>query len=324
MNRRYLGFIISVFLQRLSLPGLLFGSLLLANLLLGDGALAQVGSKSDSRAIVLGLISEVNQSALEAQFRDFVRYVARRLAMGPESEAKVIIAPTAFELVKHLEQRRVDFYMESAYPTYTINYVHNAGKTLLRRWKGGIAEYQSLIITKRDSGVKGLADLRGKTMIFEDPGSTSAYLMPKLFLARNGFKLAEKRGFDANASPADITYTFANSRRKLLESVLNKQVAAGAISDDDYARLDGASKSDIAVLAQTERLPRHLVSVRADLSQQTVARLHDILIAMHDDPEGQKILKKTDQTTKFDRLPGGEEALRKRLLDSFFSPERAK
>jgi phosphonate transport system substrate-binding protein len=324
MNCRRFGFIQSVFLQRLTLPRLLFGTLLSANLLLCDAATAQTASKNESRAIVLGLISEINQTAIEEQFREFVRYIARRLAMLPESDAKVIIAPTAFELVKHLEQRRVDFYMESAYPTYTINYVHNAGKTLLRRWKGGIAEYQSLIITKRDSGVKRLADLRGKTMIFEDPGSTSGYLMPKLFLARNGFKLAEKRGFDANASPADITYSFAYSRRKLLDSVLNKQVAAGAISDDDHARLDSASKSDIVVLAQTEKLPRHLVSVRADLSQQTVARLHDILIAMHDDPEGQKILKKTDQTTKFDRLPGGEEALRKRLLDSFFSPERSK
>ena len=324
MNCRCFGFILSAFLQQLSLPRLLCGMLLFANLLLCDAAAAQTASKNDPRAIVLGLISEVNQAAIEENFRDFVRYVTRRLAMGPESEAKVIIAPTAFELVKHLEQRRVDFYMESAYPTYTINYVHNAGKTLLRRWKGGVAEYQSLIITKRDSSVKRLADLKGKTMIFEDPGSTSGYLMPKLFLARNGFKLAEKRGFDANASPADITYTFANSRRKLLESVLNKQVAAGAMSDDDFAKLDNASKSDIVVLAQTERLPRHLVSVRADLSQHTVARLHDILIAMHDDPEGQKILKKTDQTTKFDRLPGGEEALRKRLLDSFFSPERSK
>lgn len=324
MNCRRFGFIMSVFLRRVSLPLLVCSALMFSNILPCGTATAQTGNKSDSRAITLGLISEINQSAIEEHFRDFVRYVARRLAMGPEGDAKVIIAPTAFELVKQLEQRSVDFYMESAYPTYTLNYVHNAGKTLLRRWKGGMAEYQSLIITKRDSGVKRLADLRGKTMIFEDPGSTSGYLLPKLFLARNGFKLAEKRGFDANASPADITYTFAYSRRKLLEAVLTKQVAAGAISDDDYAGLDSASKSDIAVLAQTEKLPRHLVSVRADLSQQIVARLHDILIAMHDDPEGQRILKKTDQTTKFDQLPGGEEALRKRLLDSFFSPDRAK
>lgn len=324
MNCHRFALIITIFLRRASLPLLVCGTLLFSHVLLCGAATAQTGSKSDSRAITLGLISEINQSAIEEHFRDFVRYVARRLAMGPESDAKVIVAPTPFELVKQLEQRRVDFYMESAYPTYTLNYVHNAGKTLLRRWKGGMAEYQSLIITKRDSAVKRLADLKGKTMIFEDPGSTSGYLLAKLFLARNGFKLVEKRGFDANASPADITYTFAYSRRKLLESVLNKQAAAGAISDDDYAGLDSASKSDIAVLAQTEKLPRHLVSVRADLSQQVVARLHDILIAMHDDSEGQKILKKTDRTTKFDRLPGGEEALRKRLLDSFFSPDRAK
>jgi hypothetical protein len=43
---------------------------------------------------------------------------------------------------------------------------------------------------------------------------------------------------------------------------------------------------------------------------------------MHDDPEGQRILNKTDHTTKFDALPGGEAALRKRLLDSFFTPVR--
>jgi hypothetical protein len=43
---------------------------------------------------------------------------------------------------------------------------------------------------------------------------------------------------------------------------------------------------------------------------------------MHEDDEGRRILNKTDQTTKFDRLPGGEAGLRKRLLDSFFSADR--
>ncbi|HYA27506.1 MAG TPA: hypothetical protein VEI95_01720 [Acidobacteriota bacterium] len=42
---------------------------------------------------------------------------------------------------------------------------------------------------------------------------------------------------------------------------------------------------------------------------------------MSDDEEGRRILSRTDQTTKFDRLPGGEAALRKRLVDSFYSLE---
>lgn len=285
-------------------------------------AFGQSSKNGEVKLLQLGLVSEINKSAIEEQFRDFVRYVSRRIAPGAEAGAKVVIAPTPFELTRLLEQRRVDYYMESVYPTYTINYVHGAGKTLLRRWKGGQAEYQSLIFTKRDGGIKQLADLRGKTMIFEDPGSSSGYLMPKLFLSRNGYKLVEKKGYDPNTAGTEIQYSFAYLRSKLIEAVLTEQAAAGAISDDDYNGLDEKRKSALAILAHTERLPRHLLSVRRDLAPQLVGQLNDVLVAMHDDAEGQRILKKTDQTTKFDVLPGGEAALRKRLLDSFFSPDR--
>jgi len=297
-------------------------TLFLAVAALPQDAAAQTAKSAEAKSITLGLISEINKSAIEEHFREFTRYVARRMSPGSENEAKVVIAPTPFEMAKLLEQRRVDFYMESPYPTYRINYVHGAGKTLLRRWKGGQAEYQSLIITKRDGGIKQLSDLRGKTIVFEDPGSTSGYLLPKLFLSRDGFKLVEKRGFDPYASPNEVTYFFAYSRRKLMESVLTKQAAAAAISDDDYASLDEKRKAEITVLSQTEKLPRHLVSVRSDLAPLMAGKLEEVLLSMHEDEDGRRILNKVDQTTKFDRLPGGEEGLRKRLLDSFFTPER--
>jgi phosphate/phosphite/phosphonate ABC transporter binding protein len=289
---------------------------------LAQDAGAQMAKGAEAKSIKLGLISEINKSAIEEHFREFTRYVARRMSPGTEDQAKVVIAPTIFEMAKLLEQRRVDFYMESPYPTYRINYVHGAGKTILRRWKGGRAEYQSLIITKRDGGIKQLSDLRGKTIIFEDPGSTSGYLLPKLFLSRNGFKLMEKRGFDPYASPNEITYFFAYSRSKLMESVLTLQAAAGTISDDDYASLDDKGKAAITVLSQTEMLPHHLVSVRSDLAPLVAGKLEEVLLSMHVDEEGRRVLNKIDQTTKFDRLPGGEEALRKRLLGSFSTPDR--
>jgi phosphonate transport system substrate-binding protein len=285
-------------------------------------AAAQRAKNVGTKTLTLGLISEINQSAIEDHFRDFVRYVARRLSPGSEVEGKVVIAPTVFELAKLLEQERVDFYLESVYPTYTINYVHGVGKALLRRWKGGVSEYQSLIFTKRDSGIRRLEDLRGKTIVFEDTGSTSGYILPKLFLQRNGFKLVEKRDYDPYALPSEITYRFAYSQARLLEMVLTEQAGAGAFSDDDYGGLSKEKKAEITVLAQTERLPRHLVSVRSNLPPQTTTRLEEILLAMHEDPEGQRILKRTDQTTKFDPVPGGEEGLRKRLLATFYSPDK--
>lgn len=283
---------------------------------------AQITNKVEVKTITLGLVSAVNRPAVEQHFREFIDYVARKLSSGSNVDGKIIVAATPFELVKLLEQRRIDFYMESVYPTYTINYVHDVGKTLLRRWKGGLAEYQSLIFTQRDGGVRRLEDLRGKTIVFEDPGSTSGYLMAKFFLQRRGFKLAEKREFDANAPAADILYFFAGSQTRLFDAVLEKRAAAGVFSDDDYAHLSDAEKAGVEVLAQTERFPRHLVSIRSDLAPGIARRLEEILLTMHENDEGRQILSRTDQTAKFDRLPGGEAALRRRLLDSFYSPDR--
>lgn len=296
--------------------------LLLALAALSQNVSPQTPKSAEAKSITLGLISDTNASAVQEHFREFVRYVARRFSAGSENEAKVVIAPTIFDMAKLLEQQRVDFYMDSLYATYLINYVHGVGRTLLRRWKGGQAEYQSLIITKREGGIKQLSDLRGKSIVFEDPGSTSGYLLPKIFLSRRGFKLVQRRDYDPFASPNEITYFFVYSQRRLIESVLAQQAAAGAISDDDYAGLDKKEKAEITVLDQTEKLSRHLVSVRSDLPPLWINRLEKVLLSMHDDEDGRGVLYKIDQTTKFDRIPGGEEGLRKQLLDTFLVPDR--
>ena len=212
--------------------------------------------------------------------------------------------------------------MESPYPTYVVNQVHGAGKLLLRRWKGGKAEYRSLIATNKASGTSRLQDLRGKIIAFEDPESTSGYFLPKFFLQRNGFKLSQVSAPTVTVPPTEVGYIFAKTQASLVDLLLSQQVAAGALSDDDYATLDEKTKADLNIVAQTELLPRHLVSVRKDWAPELVERLGRVLQSMHEDDDGQKILRNVDNTTKFDPLPGGEEAMRRRLLETFHSPEK--
>ena len=82
------------------------------------------------------------------------------------------------------------------------------------------------------------------------------------------------------------------------------------------------SLCEITILAETERLPRNLVSVRKDFAPALTDRLEKILLSMNEDYQGRKILKKTDDTTKFDLLPEGEAGLRRRLAEIFQSPKK--
>jgi phosphonate transport system substrate-binding protein len=295
---------------------------LLFDITLGSHVMGQTPGGVEAETITLGIVAPMNQKEVEEHFRDFVRYVARKLSSASAIEGRIVVAPTQSGLANLLTEQKVDFYMESPYPTYLINNVYGAGKLLLRRWKGGMAEYHALIFTKKNSETRRLEDLRGKIIAFEDPGSTSGHFLPKFFLSRRGFKLSEKTRIEPNVSPGEVGYIFVYSRDKIVDLVLIKSVAAGAFSNDDYATLDERKKSDITILAETDRLPRHLLSIRRDLAPVLVNRLEKLLLSMHQDPEGRLILQRTDGTTKFDALPGGELAMRQRLLDTFYSPEK--
>jgi phosphate/phosphite/phosphonate ABC transporter binding protein len=283
---------------------------------------AQAKQGVGTQTLTLGLVFQGPAKPVEERFRPLVDYVARKLAPSGETKGIVALAPTTGQMMKLLDEKRVDFYMESPYATYLINRLGTA-KLLLRRWKGGLAEYRSLIFTTKESGIVRLEDLRGKIVAFEDPGSTSGYFLPKLFLLKKGFSVVEKPGLDDKVSTNEIGYIFANSDTNMLHLVLKKKVGAGAFSNDDYAKLNEASKASLSILGESESMPRHLVSVRKDLPEPVVKRLKEILLDMHQDGEGQKILAQTDNTTKFDPLPGGEEAVRRKLVE-LYRPRQSK
>jgi phosphonate transport system substrate-binding protein len=285
-------------------------------------ATGQGPERDKAKTVSLGIISELNRAQVTDRFGDFVRYVAAKLTPASDIDGKMVIAPTPFQLAKLIEQKRVDFYMESPYPTYLVNHVQGVARLLLRRWKGGMAEYRSLIFTKRNGEINSLEDLRGKVVAFEDPESTSGHFLPKSLLLRKGLKFTDKSRFDPYASPTDVGYVFAYSQEKLVDWVLTKKAAAGAFSDDDFAKLSDSKRSALIILAQTEPLPRHLISVRKDFAPDSVDRLEKILLSMHENDHGRRILKKTDDTTKFDLLPEGDAGFRRRLSEIFRSPEK--
>jgi len=277
---------------------------------------AAARAAAEAPTITLGVISKRSQAEVEPQYREFVRYVARRLAAKPPSEGKVLVAPTIVRLEKLIEEDKVDFYMESPYTTYLINQ-QGLALPLLRRWKSGAAEYRGVLFTKKDSGAERVDDLRGRMIALEDPGSTSGYFLPKVFLAEKGLKLSEKSSLDAAVAPGEVGYIFGYTTPRVIELVLTRKVVAGAFSNEDFDRLDAKKKSDIVIIGETENFPRYFVSIRKELDPEVAGRLQEILLAMHQDAEGRAILEKLENTTKFDIAPGGEQAVRLKLQEVF-------
>ena len=277
---------------------------------------AQTKQTASAKPLTLGVVFQDPRAPLEEHFRPLVDYAARKLTPTAETKGMVVVAPTPGQMMKLLEEKRVDFYMESPYATYLINRL-GAAKLLLRRWKGGLAEYRSLIFTNKGTAIARLDDLRGKIIAFEDPGSTSGYFLPKLFLLKKGFSVVEKPSAGAKVSDREIGYIFADTYKNITSLVLQNKTAAGAFSNDDFASLDDTAKASISILGESESVPRHLVSVRKDLSEPVAKRLKEILVGMNQNDAGQKILRETDDTTKFDSLPGGEEMIRRKLVELY-------
>jgi len=268
------------------------------------------------KSLTMGLVFQNPSEPVPEPLREFVTYVARKLSSTPAIAGTVVVAPTASHMVKLLEEKRVDFYMESPHATYLINRLGSA-TLLLRRWKGGMGEYRSVIFTNKESGISRVEELRGKMIAFEDAGSTSGYFMPKLLMLNKRLMLTEKPAPDAKVAAKEIGYFFAGSDKNILNFVLAKKVAAGAFSNDDYAGVGEKEKAAISIVAESASLPRHLVSIRKDLPAPVAKRLKEVLLAMHEDAEGRAILQRADKTTKFDLLPGGEESMRKQLIELF-------
>src|SRR5262245_27782681 len=82
---------------------------------------------------------------------------------------------------------------------------------------GQIPTYQSVIVTRIDSGIHDLEALRGTTIGLVDEQSTSGYLVPRAML--------REAGIDPDA---EVTIRLFGRHRRVVEAVLAGEVVAGA------------------------------------------------------------------------------------------------
>src|SRR5438067_3211921 len=168
--------------------------------------------------------------------------------------------------------------------TADLAFVHPVGYVLASReakarivarnlWHGK-STFTSRIYVRKASGIKTLEDLRGKTIAFVDPSSSSGYTYPMVLLMQ--------RGLVKNADPKTFfrEVMYAGAHDASMRALLNGHV--DAIASFDLAReqylSDPAERERVAWVAETEAIPEAGIAARAGLDPATFARLRAALL----------------------------------------------
>ena len=171
------------------------------------------------------------------------------------------------------------------------------------KWKREMPEYSSLIIVKADSDIYELSDLIGKSLGFEDPGSSSAYFIPFSKILDQQFPIAE---YNADIlDPAVINFRFTGSEQNSSALLFQDKVDAIALSDYDWLRSNNIpenQRGSFRIIWISEPYPRAIEVVRSNMPSEQISYLQNELIKAHLDPAAEQIIESYHEAARFTLL----------------------
>lgn len=253
--------------------------------------------------LVIGKVSNSPQKNLR-QMQPMVDYVVAQMGDLGITRGEVLIAKNDDQMIRYIKEGRVDWVTEGLFASF--KYRERAGSDfILRKWKKGVSEYRTVFITRKGSGIEGLADLKGRRIAFEDPGSTSAYFLPKVALIDRGLEPVALASPGKRPPGEKVGYAFAGAELNISAWVYKGLVDAGAYSDLDWdspESMPQAIRKDLKIFHTTFPAPRAIESVRGDLEPAIKKRLIEILVAADQSPTGREALMAYHQSSKIDPI----------------------
>jgi phosphonate transport system substrate-binding protein len=223
------------------------------------------------RPLHLVLTPSQKPTDLLAAGEEFGRTLARLLG----APVRVTVASDYAAVIEALRNRTAD--LAFVHPVGYVLASREAKATIVAKnlWHGK-STFTSRIYVRRDSGVRQLEDLRGRTMAFVDPASSSGYTYPMVLLIQ--------RGLVRNRDPKTFfrEVVFAGSHDAAMRALLNGHV--DAIASFDLAReqylKDPAERERVVSVAETPPIPEAGIAARAGLEPETFARVRAALVSI--------------------------------------------
>ncbi|NNG05252.1 MAG: phosphate/phosphite/phosphonate ABC transporter substrate-binding protein [Inquilinus sp.] len=278
---------------------------ILAVVLSSGPSRADEPTASREQTLVVGRVSQDPVKTLP-RLRAMAAYLETRLASAGITASEVIVVRSNAEMVELLRSGAVDMVSETAMSAF--QFVEKAdAEILLREWKRGVAEYESILIVGRNSGITMIEELRDHVIAFEDPGSTSGFLMPMALLSENGICAVQLAAPGQRPPAGCVGYLFTNGEINIAAWVARGITDAGALNNLDWAdesRTPPALQAELDIFMASPRIPRSVVLVRGNTRPELRAALRDTLIGMEADELAVEVLKIYYGVSRYDPFVG--------------------
>lgn len=236
------------------------------------GVLAQ-GGDAPPKKVSIAFIAYQNPEQLVEDVKPVAAYLERELGVKVEYH----IATNYAAIVEALRGETADIGFMGPLQ-YIIAHQQSGAYPILGELYNGKATYVSRIFVRKDSGIAKLEDLRGKSIAFVDPISSSGYLYPL-----NTFKEAGL----VNDIPEKFfkKMFFAGGDEQAMRAVFNKFVDAAGIGEFSYGLLRPEERDEITYIADSRPMPSHCVVARKGLHRPTAEAIQSALLKVADGPD---------------------------------------
>jgi len=200
--------------------------------------------------LTLAVVPAENASGVSQRYEPFVKYLSKELGVP----VKLRIANDYAAVIEGQRAGNIHiaYYGPASYSQAYITGVNTEPFVTTRNHDGAVG-YYSVFYVKADSPYKDIKDLKGKTIGFVDPNSTSGYNAPRYFL--------NKAGIDADSFFAKSIVTGSHENAVIALDKGTVDVAANwwnAEDDSNLTRMDKkgmVKRENFRIVFKSELLP---------------------------------------------------------------------
>jgi phosphonate transport system substrate-binding protein len=261
--------------------------LLAAAALLAGAALAQAGEAL--KELRVSAIPDENPNELTRIYTPFAEYLSKALGLKVTYTPVVDYAAT----VEGLAGKKLDLIWYGGFTFVQARKRTGDAVPLVSREEDLM--FHSKFITRKDTGIAKLADLKGKTFSFGSVSSTSGHLMPRYFLLQNGI----------NPEKDFAKFSFSGAHDSTALWVESGKVDAGALNEAVWDKLVQAKKVDaskVVAFWTTPPFVDYVWAVRGDLDKGLQERIASALLTLGPQRPEDKRLLHLHRTKKYVRV----------------------